>query len=198
MSDSSGVSPARTGALRAQDRRALLVGGVVLGALFGFVRIVRPAMDSLAHQRQVLAEQAALLARERSLLAVAPALSRAQGDVSRALAAEATRLFDGDSVAATGALSGFVADVAAATDFRLITVEGRPPRSARGVTRLSVDVRGEGSWRAALTFVRALESTARLVDVTTVRIERGARGGPLGGELVSVSATLNGYGRSAP
>ena len=78
------------------------------------------------------------------------------------------------------------------------TVEGRTPHSERGVTRLSVDIRGEGSWRQVLAFVHALESTARLVDVASVRIERGARGGPLGGELISLAATLNGYARSAP
>jgi type II secretory pathway component PulM len=198
MSNASMSSVARAGATRPQDRRALLIGATVLVVAIGYARLVRPAMNDLAHQRQTLGEQKALLARERSLLAVAPTLPRARSDAARALVAENTRLFSGDSVAATGALTNFVTDVAAATGVRLTTVEGRTPHSERGVTRLAVDVRGEGSWRQVLAFIHALEATARLVDVTSVRIERGARGGPLGGELVSVAATLSGYARSAP
>ena len=186
------------GGLRPQDRRALTVGAIVLLALFGYARVVRPAVDELARRRESLAEQKALLARERSLLAVASMLPEVRRGVQRSLAAERTRLFTGDSVAATGDLSSFVTDVAAATGVHLTTVEGRAPRSARGVTQLALDVRGDGSWRQVLAFVRALESSARLVDLTSVRIERGVRGGPLGGALVSVSATVAAYTRGAP
>jgi hypothetical protein len=49
-----------------------------------------------------------------------------------------------------------------------------------------------------LAFLRVLESSARLLDLTSVRIERGARGGPLGGDLVSLSATVAGYAKGAP
>ena len=184
--------------LRPQDRRALVLGAAALAAMFSYARLVRPAIDDLAHRRSSLIEQQSLLARERALLAVAPALPRAANAVQRTIVAETPRLFAGDSVAATAALTAFVTDVASATGVHLTTLDGRPPRSARGITRLSADLRGEGSWRQVLAFIRALESSARLVDLSAVRIERGARGGPLGGDLVSISASVVGYGRGAP
>ena len=190
--------PASGSRLREQDRRALIIGAIVLAIIFGYARVIRPAIDDLAGRRDELAEQQGLLARERSLLLVAPALPRAATAVKQTLAGEAPRLFTGDSVAATAALTAFVTDVASATGLRLTTLDGRPPASARGHTRLSADLRGEGSWRQVLAFTRALESSARLVDLSALRIERGARGGPLGGDLVSVSASVNAFSRGAP
>jgi type II secretory pathway component PulM len=184
--------------LRPQDRRALTVGAIVLLALFAYSRAIRPAFADLSRQRASLAEQKALLARERSLLAVASKLPNARRVAQRSLAAERPRLFTGDSVAATGELSSFVTGVAGATGVHLTTVDGHAPRTARGVTQLALEVRGDGTWRQMLAFVRALESSARLVDLTNVRIERGVRGGPLGGALVSVSATVAGYARGTP
>lgn len=184
--------------LRPQDRRALVLGAVVLVTLLGFTRIVRPAMASLAQERQALSAQKELLARERALLAAAPKLPQVQRNVNQVLAAESARLFAGDSVAASAELTSFVTDVASATGVRVSMVEGRPPRTTSGVSRLSVDVRGEGTWRQVLAFIRSVESSGHLVDASSVRIERGMRGGPLGGSLVSVSATLTGYGRGTP
>ena len=181
--------------LRAQDRRALIVGASALVVLLGYSRVARPVLEKRRAEQQTLSEQEALLARERSLVAAAPALPGAQRDVSQALAAEAPRLFAGDSVAATAELSAYVSQIASAAGVHLTTVDGRTPVTTRALTRLSVDVRGEASWRQVLNFVHVLETSGRLVDVTSVRIERGPRGGPLGGDLVSVAATFAGYSR---
>ena len=195
---SNASSAASTSGLRPQDRRALMVGVVTLAAMFGYARIIRPAIDELARRRSTLVEQRGLLARERSLLAIGPTLPQAANAVKHSLAGEQSRLFVGDSIAATAALTAFVTDVASATGVRLTMLDGRPPRSARAVTRLSADLRGEGSWRQVLAFTRALESSARLVDLPALRMERGPRGGPLGGDLVSLSATVTGYSRGVP
>ncbi|HEX9485063.1 MAG TPA: hypothetical protein VF929_10800, partial [Gemmatimonadaceae bacterium] len=133
--------------LREQDRRALIVGVVVVAALLGYARLARPAFERLQLERRAVADQEALLGRERSLLAAAPAFPNAQREATHILVTESPRLFTGDSVAATAELSAYVAGVATASGVRLTAVEGRAPRADRGVTRLSVDVRGEGSWR---------------------------------------------------
>ena len=183
--------------MRPQDRRALTVGAIVLVTLLGYSRLLKPAFDQLATERRALSEQSALLARERALLAAAPALPRLQKEAAQVLAAQRTRLFAGDSVAATAELTAYVSQVATAAGVHLTTIEAGTPSTARGVTRLLADVRGEGSWRQVLAFVRLLEVSGQLVDVTSLRLERGARGGPLGGDMISISATLAGYGRGA-
>ena len=183
--------------MRPQDRRALTVGAIALVLLLGYSRVLKPALERLALERRTLSEQGGLLARERALVAAAPSFPRLQKDASQILSAERARLFAGDSVAATAELTSYVAQVSTVAGVHLTTIEARTPNTERGVTRLLVDVRGEGTWRQALAFVRLLEVSAQLVDVSALRIERGVRGGPLGGDLVSISATLAGYSRGA-
>jgi type II secretory pathway component PulM len=183
--------------MRPQDRRALTVGAIVLVALLGYSRVLKPALDRVAIERRTLSEQSALLARERALLVAAPSFPRLQKEANQALTTERGRLFAGDSVAATAELSSYVSQVATAAGVHLTTVEARTPTTAQGVTRLLADVHGEGSWRQVLAFVRLLEVSGQLVDVTSIRLERGARGGPLGGDLISISATLAGYSKGA-
>ena len=140
--------------LRPQDRRALTVGAIALVLLLGYSRVLKPALDRLAVERRTLSEQGALLARERALVAAAPSFPRLQKDASQILSAERARLFAGDSVAATAELTSYVAQVSTVAGVHLTTIEARTPSTERGVTRLLVDVRGEGTWRQALAFVR--------------------------------------------
>jgi Tfp pilus assembly protein PilO len=184
--------------LRPQDRRALARGAAVLIAVLGYAFVVRPAAAQLVAQREQLKEQQTSLARERALVASVRRLPRARDSIISQLTAEAPRLFAGDSVAATAQLTAYVTTIADGSQLRLTSVEAHAPRTAQGMTTLAVDVRGEGSWRNALAFMHALESATRLVDIVTLRVERGARGGPLGGDLVSIAATVAGYSVSAP
>lgn len=197
MSESTAPARAALGGMRAQDRRALMIGGIILAVLLVYSRIARPAFDRYLAEQRAVEEQRALLGREQALVAAAPTLPRVQRDADATLATERPRLFRGDSVAATAELSAYVSQVATASGVHLSTIDGRAPQSARGLVRLSVDVRGEAAWRQVLSFVHHLEASSQLVNVSSIRIERGPRGGPLGGETVNVAATLTGYARSA-
>lgn len=183
--------------LRARDRRALVVGAAALALLLAWARIVQPGLARLASDRRALAEQQALLERERALVALAPTLPALGAEARRSLAAEQPRLIAGDSVSASAALTSYVAQVATAAGVHLTAIEARAPDGSQGVMQLSADVRGEGRWRELLGFVRLLEVSGQLVDVSTIRLERGPRGGPLGGDLVSLSATIIAYGGGA-
>lgn len=186
-------------AMRPRDRRALVMGAVALALLLGYSRIVRPALAGIRERERTLVEQRALLERERSLLATAPSLPAMQRSAERALASASPRLFAGDSVSATAELTAYVADIAGESDVRLTSVEARAPSAERGITRLLVDARGEGRWSDVLGFIAGLEGSEQLVDVTSVRIERGSRGGVTAGEAtVSVAVTIAGYSRSKP
>ena len=195
MSESTMRASGPLATLRQQDRRALMTGAVALAILLGYSRIAKPALENLRTSQHELADQQALLVRERALVAVAPSLPRSQREVKQVLAAESSRLFVGDSVAATAELSAYVSQIATAAGVHLTTVDGRTPVTARALTRLSVDIRGEASWRQVLTFLHVLETSGQLVDLVNVRIERGPRGGALGGDMVSLGATLAGYSR---
>lgn len=195
MSESTMRASGPLASLRPQDRRALMTGAVLLAVLLGYSRVAKPAYENLHTSRRELTDQKALLVRERALVAAAPSLPKSQRAVKQALAAESSRLFLGDSVAATAELSAYVSQIATAAGVHLTTVDGRTPVTTRALTRLSVDIRGEASWRQVLNFLHVLETSGQLVDLVNVRIERGPRGGPLGGDMVSLGATLAGYSR---
>jgi Tfp pilus assembly protein PilO len=184
--------------LRPQDRRALVRGAAVLTVVLGYAFVVRPATAQLVAQREQLTEQQTSLARERAFVASVRRLPRARDAIISQLKAEAPRLFAGDSVAAMAQLTAYVTMMADGSQLRLTSVEAHAPRTVQGITTLAVDVRGEGSWRNALAFMNSLEAATRLVDIVTLRVERGARGGALGGDLVSIAATVAGYSASAP
>ena len=181
--------------MRAQDRRALIIGATAIIAGVAFAFGVRPAVAQLALTHQQLSEQQELLMRERALLAGSMKLLAAQRETDNALAVESKRLFPGDSVGAMAEVTSFVSAAATKAAVRLTTLEGRQPRVRDGVIELAVEIRGEGTWKDVLYLVRALESADRLVNLTNLHIERGARGGPLGGALVSVGVTVVGYAR---
>lgn len=183
--------------MRAQDRRALAIGAVALVALLGYSRVLKPGFVRLSLERQQVADESALLVRERALITAAPALPARLRQVHAALGAEQPRLFTGDSVAAAAELTTYASQVAKVAGVQLETVEARTPVTSGGVTQLTADVRGEGGWREVLTFVRLLEVSGQLVEVSNLRLERGVRGGPLGGDLISITATLAGYARGA-
>lgn len=186
------ISIRPTRALSPEDRRALVLGALIVGALLAYALIGRPWFTRLQSSRAELAQQLALLAREEALLDSRSALPRLQRQANQALGAARSRLLSGDSVTATASLASFVDDIAAANGVHVSSLEGRTPLSASGLTTVSVELRGESRWSQALGFVHTLESTGALINVNNVRIERGARGGPLGGELVTITATLSG------
>lgn len=184
--------------LSARDRRALLLGAAVAAGLLGYARLARPALAALRGERLALGDSLALLARERALVAAAPRLPRAVHAARAALDSTAALLFAGDSVRATAELSAFVSDVARATGMRLTSVEGRTPERVGPLTRVQVELRGEGSWRQTLHFLESLEGARQLVDVNAVRVERGTvstGAGPAGGPLVALTVLATGFSR---
>lgn len=192
----AGLAP--TFPIRERDRRALVIGGFALLLMLGWTRVARPAIAHARNAGRTLSEQRALLARERALLLAAPQFPAMQRAADRALAGADARLFAGDSVGATAELTSYVADVATESAVRLTSVEARAPTTEGSVTRLLVEARGEGSWSDVLDFVATLESSEQLVDVTSVRVERGARSTtPAGGTTLAVTVTVAGYARGA-
>ncbi len=183
--------------MRPQDRRALAIGAVLATVLLGYGYVVRPAIMRLATQRSQLQDERARLARERSLLASVQRIPHQRDTIASRLNAWAPRLFAGDSVAAMAELTSYITIIADGSQTHIASVEAHAPRTTQRITTLAVDIRGEASWRDVLAFTHALESATRLVDIQRLRIERGARGGPLGGDLVSFTATVAGYSRSA-
>ncbi|MEO5814683.1 MAG: GspMb/PilO family protein [Gemmatimonadaceae bacterium] len=184
--------------ISSRDQRTLVIGALAVVAMLGYAKLWRPMVAETSARMATLGQQSSLVQRERELLAGMSTLPRERETLRRAMQESRDRLFNGDSIAAVAALATYVSDVARATGTRLGSVEARPVSHVGGLTTLAVELHGEATWRQAVGFIRALESAGPLIDVRELRLETGARGGPLGGDLVSITGTVSGYSAGAP
>ena len=174
-----------------RDRRALLIGGLLVVPVLFFSLVVRPMVRTVGETRERVREQRELLARERGLVAQASAYPARLRRADAALRAEAPRLFRGiDGLAAAAALEEYVSAAAERSRVSIQQSESRDGEEVgEAVRRLQVDLRGEGDLRGILSLLRALDSGARLVHVEQLAIEaRAAADAPL-----SFSFTAIGY-----
>ena len=184
------------GSMSARDRRALLLGAVILLPALLFVWGVRPLLATLRNNRDLLVSEQGTLAREMAALDAA----RANPDLHRvadsAMRAVAPRLFQGrDSVMATAELVSHLSRVAADHDVWLQNAVTRPSSvDEGGVRRLRVEIRAESDLQGVLSFLTALEHGDKLVRVERVDIARVlALNTDDGIEPVTVAATIVGF-----
>lgn len=185
-----------------RDRRAIVLGGLVL--LPGFLLIwgVRPYRAALSDARDQLASERATLARERAAVATAQRNPQLQHIADSAMRTMTPRLFEGkDDVMASSELAAYVGDVARKSRVWLQDASTRAATpAANGVRTLRVEIRAESDLRGALRFLQTLESGEKLVRVDRLDISRSARVDPAEGETLSIAATISGFavGDAAP
>jgi hypothetical protein len=167
-------------------RRADVAVAIVAALLIGGIFIV-PALASLGRDASVLSEREALLHHQESLVASAKRLGTTGSDLHRRLAVERARLFHGDSTAATAELADYAGRLADDSGVQLASLEGTPALMTRGVVQVSATVRSEGNWRHTLGYLRALESSPKLIRVSELRLI------PVGNGDIELSATVSGY-----
>lgn len=191
------------GGLSPRDRRALVLGGLLLVAALGFRFVALPYTRALADVRDRVERERDLLRREGALLADAQAYATRFERSEAVLLREAPRLFSAqDLVAATGALSNYVSDQAIRNRVFVQHSETRPPEVvADGIAKLQVDLRAVGDLEGLLSLLQSLETGAKLVTVERILVTPAAKitaGAPRDEEVLGIVATVAGYALSAP
>lgn len=182
----------------ATDRRALLIGALILGPAIAIKLLLLPLVRSWSDLRAEIATERSLLAREEQLLLEGESwATRARADGDRLLAA-APRLYNGaDPVAGAGALAGYLSQHAVARRVFLQQTELRPTTLAgEGVVALAVELRGSTDLEGLLRFVQDLEGGKPLVRVERIHVERSERpafGPRVDEEVLSFSLTVRGF-----
>ncbi|HEY5219264.1 MAG TPA: type II secretion system protein GspM [Gemmatimonadaceae bacterium] len=187
-------------AMSTRDRRALLIGALVLAPGFIFIWGVRPYRAAVADARDQLASERATLSRELGAIATAQRNPRLQHVTDSALTAMQPRLFEGkDDVIASADLAAYLGDVAHDSHVWLQDASTRPATApATGVRALHVDIRAESDFRGMLTLIQALERGDKMIRIDRMDISR-----TLGGinasntETLTLSATITGYAMGA-
>ncbi|MGH7690443.1 MAG: GspMb/PilO family protein [Gemmatimonadaceae bacterium] len=183
-------------ALKSRDRRAMLIGALVLAPGLVFIWGVRPYQAALTATRDQLATERATLSRERGALATAQRNPELQRVTDSAFHAVQPALFEGrDDVIASAQVASYLGDVARRSHVWLQVANTRPATSdASGVRTLHVDLRAETDFQGLLDFLDALDRGAKLVTVERLEASRGfGTGGNLNAETLTITATVAGY-----
>lgn len=193
----------RMPALSARDRRALLLGSLLLIPGLFWILAARPYMRSLDDVSERLTAERDLLARESGVLAVADRYpGEIEGGAERLLEA-ASRLFGGASSGVASAhLARYLQEMAQGGPALLTRLEPVAEEPAgKGLLALPLHVRGETDLEGLLTLLHSLESGPKLVRVDDLKI-RGVRNAQSPGsdeaEVLSFEFKATGYMLTEP
>ncbi|MEX1258847.1 MAG: type II secretion system protein GspM [Gemmatimonadota bacterium] len=171
----------RVRALSTRDRRALLLGLLILGPALGWIGIVRPWQSALASLAETAGAEESLLQRERALLREAPTLPGRLSEARATLARKEARLVQSVNPAlAEAEVVGLVEELARAN--RALFLEARsvalgvgeePPP---GLIPIRLNVRVESDFEGILDFLHAIESDPLLIRVVGLSMQAGESG----------------------
>src|SRR6266851_1578026 len=179
-----------------RDRRALLVGGlVVAGAVFG-LRVLPWAVRRTAVARAVLRERAILLARTREEMASLPELRDSAAVLSQALVALAPQVLSGSTPAEAGAdLSARMNLAASRAPARVERLDQLPDSSGNGrLGRVRVHAALETDVRGLIALIRAIVVGDEVLKLDELRVEAREPGSvQRGPEILKVEITVSGW-----
>jgi type II secretory pathway component PulM len=181
--------------MNSRDRRALMLGLVILGPALAYIWGVKPLFASFNRTRDQIFEQRQLLAQEKAAVAAARQNPDLQRIADSAMRAMAPRLFEGrDDVQASAELASHLTDVAQRSDVLLQTAATRPTVLSTGIRSLRVEIRAESDIRGILEFLQTLEGSEKLLRVDRLDISRSMAATDVEGvEPLAVAATIVGF-----
>lgn len=183
-----------------KDRRAIILGAVlVLPALF-FIYGVRPYRTSLTEARDELEAAQLALSREKAAVAVTDTNPAGIRTADSALTMIAPRLFEGrDDAIASAQMAAYLGTVARRSRVLMQDANTRPSTtSPEGIRTLRVEVRAESDVQGVTTFLHNLEAGSKLVRVDRLEISRvPGLEDKNGYETLSIAATISGFAFNA-
>jgi hypothetical protein len=182
--------------LPARDRRAITLGVAIVAPSMVYALGVSPLLRALERERAAAAVEHAAYERERTLVARVGEIMAERKQRTAWLSEEAKRLFHRSTdIAATGALTTYVAAVADEVGIALRSTETRRPVSMDSLIVLQLGVRAEGASTLLLAFLDALENGDHLVRVDRLVLAHDAVATASAGDGVpQLSAQMEIYG----
>jgi len=179
-----------------RDRRALVWGGVVIGAAVLLLRVLPSLIRHAGGAYTQLHERAALLARTREEMASLPTLRDSAATLSQALVRLAPQLLSGSTAAEAGSdLSGRMNLAAARAPARVERLD--PVSDSAGNGRLGwVRIRAalETDVRGLVALIRAIDSGDEVLRLEELHVEApdpaAVNRGP---EILKVEVTVSGW-----
>jgi hypothetical protein len=179
-----------------KDRRAIILGLVVVMPALLFIWGVRPYRAALTETRDELEIARLALSREKAAVMTTRANPSAQKSADSALMMVGTRLFEGrDDAIASAQLAAYLGSIARKSRVLMEDANTRPSTtSPEGIRNLRVEVRAESDIQGVATFIYNLETGNKLVRVDRLEISRvPGLEDKNGFETLSIAATVTGF-----
>jgi hypothetical protein len=182
--------------MSSKDRRAIILGAVLVLPALIFIWGVRPYRAALEETRDELETARLALSREKAAVAVTSTSPGAQRMADSALIIVTPRLFEGrDDAIASAQMAAYLGSVARRSRVLMQDANTRPSTmSPEGIRTLRVEVRAESDIQGVATFLHNLESGQKLVRVDRLEISRvPGLEDKNGFETLSIAATISGF-----
>jgi len=182
--------------MTARDRRALILGGVVIAAAVLSLRAVPWGVRRAAGSYVELRERAGLLARTREEMAALPMLRDSAATLSQALVALAPQLLSGSTATEAGSdLSGRMNLAAARAPARVERLDPMPDSTGNGrLGRVRVRAALETDVRGLVALIRAIDAGDEVLRLEELHVEApdpaAVNRGP---EILKVEVTVSGW-----
>jgi len=184
--------------LSARDRRALLLGGLILGPALLWALVAAPYLRAVSYASERLIAERELLRREVELLATADEDPAALEVGAERLLEVAKRLVGGENPAvANAAHAQYLQTVA--RDSRVLITRMEPlaaEEAGIGLVALPLRVQGETDLEGLMTLLHSLEAGSKLVSVENLRIQglrTAAAAGSADAEVLTFEFTTSGF-----
>lgn len=182
-------------AMNQRDRRAIVLGVLVLLPFAVFIWGVRPFRAALSDARDQLETERATLARERAAIAAATQNPQMQHVADSLMRTMRPRLFEGkDDTMASSELANYLGEVADRSRVWLQDAGTRPPSpTVDGVRTLHVEIRAESDITGTLLFIQNLEHGDKLVRIDRIDVSRTRKADDKDSETLAIVATISGF-----
>jgi hypothetical protein len=172
----------RARSLSARDRRALLLGALVLGPVLLWVGVVRPYVRLLGEYRDRVAAERGLLDREKGVLGEVPTLPARLDEARSTLARWNARFVHSANPALAEAEVTALMETIARQSRVLLQEVGAmtlPPEAAPpdGLVPFRLSVRGESDFEGVLRFLNGMEQNPLLLKIVGLSMEPAPSGG---------------------
>lgn len=180
--------------MSAKDRRALVIGLVVVLPSLFYVFGVKRYVAAVKETRQHVTDERFRLAQELAAIAAARENPQLQRIADSSMRAMMPRLFSGtDDVGAD--LVSLIGDVAQQHEVYLRNATTQKATTdANGVRTLTVNIEGETDLQGLLAFLEALERGDKLLRVDRLRVTRTiAKADAAGVQPITIAASIAGF-----
>jgi hypothetical protein len=187
--------------MAAKDRRAIILGAIIVLPGLIFIWGIRPYRNALTNARDELVTARLALSREMAAVAAGPETPGGQQSADSALRMVSPRLFEGrDDAFASAQLAAYLGSVARRSRVLMEDANTRPSTtSPEGIRTLRVEVRAESDVQGVATFLHNLEAGSKLVRVDRLEVSRvPGLEDKNGFETLTIAATIAGFAFNNP